>query len=192
MNCSPLAARSNQPRRARHEEGSAYILSLLVLVLLAVIGMSLALTTQTELQIGANERISTRVFYAGDTGVEVAAARSLAAADPGPLTFTLTDDGLDLTGSGYEFFTDVQTTAFVPLDSAYCNLCQFQQGDEYLRLIHAVTAVAQRFGTYDQTVTRKLLAQKTIATMFDIQPRVGNLQDFLPIADPTTRGNVKF
>jgi hypothetical protein len=41
-------------------------------------------------------------------------------------------------------------------------------------------------------VTRKLLAQKTIATMFDIQPRVGNLQDFLPIADPTTRGNVKF
>ena len=61
-------------RRNSSEAGSAYIMVLLALVVLTIMGLSLSFMTQTELQIGANERVTTRVFYAADAAVDAALA----------------------------------------------------------------------------------------------------------------------
>lgn len=62
------------PARRRAERGSAYIVALLVLVVLSLLGLSLALITQTEVQIGANELTSHRVFYGADSGINIGLA----------------------------------------------------------------------------------------------------------------------
>ena len=40
----------------RSEAGSAYVITLLALVVLTILALSLALVTQTEVQVGSNER----------------------------------------------------------------------------------------------------------------------------------------
>lgn len=61
------------------ERGSIFIIVLLALVLLTVIGLSLALITETEMLIGSNERITTETFYAAEIGVSAAVAQLLIA-----------------------------------------------------------------------------------------------------------------
>jgi hypothetical protein len=60
--------------RFHRERGSAYIIALLVLVVLSLLGLSLALISQTELQIGANELSAHRVFYGAESGINIALA----------------------------------------------------------------------------------------------------------------------
>ena len=50
-----------------NEEGSVLIISLIMLVLLTLIGMSSTTTTQIDIQISGNERSSVRDFYVADS-----------------------------------------------------------------------------------------------------------------------------
>jgi len=59
------------PRRRQGEQGFALILALLSLVLLTFLGLTLATTTSTELQIAANYRWSQAAYYNAEAGVEV-------------------------------------------------------------------------------------------------------------------------
>lgn len=61
-------------RSSRAQDGSAYIVVLLVLLLLTIFGLSLVLITQTERQIGANQRDAGRNFFAAESGIAVAVA----------------------------------------------------------------------------------------------------------------------
>src|SRR6185295_1896315 len=63
------------PRRG--EAGSAYIVTLLALVVLTIMALSLVLVTQTEIQSGTAEKTINRVFYSADTGLGIAAASAL-------------------------------------------------------------------------------------------------------------------
>jgi hypothetical protein len=56
----------------RRQEGFALIVALLALVLLTLLGMSLAFTTTTELQIATNYRWSQQAYYNAEAGVEIA------------------------------------------------------------------------------------------------------------------------
>ena len=60
----------------RGERGSVFIVALLALVLLTVVGLSLALVTETEMLIGGNEQVITETFYAAETGVNVVLGQS--------------------------------------------------------------------------------------------------------------------
>ena len=60
----------------RGEEGSVFIVALLALVLLTVIGLSLALVTETEMLLGGNEKLITETFYAAEMGVNVVFGQS--------------------------------------------------------------------------------------------------------------------
>jgi hypothetical protein len=184
-------------RRVEREAGSVYLLALVVLSLLTVIGLSLSLTTQTELQIGATEGSLTRVLYAADSGVEVALARGLASADHSAIVFRLTDDGDPLTGSEYEFLSEVETSPFVPILDTACNLCEINDAGTYSenafrRINHAVVSRAQRFGTMDGGTTRNLLAQKQIAGMIEVQPWRVTPSALFPINDPAQMAKIKF
>jgi hypothetical protein len=60
---------------SRGESGFALILALLALLLLTFLGLTLAVTTSTELQIATNYRWSEQARYAAEAGVEVAKVR---------------------------------------------------------------------------------------------------------------------
>ena len=64
-------------RASNAERGSVFIVALLALVLLTVIGLSLALVTETEMLLGGNEQIITETFYASETGVSVAIGQAM-------------------------------------------------------------------------------------------------------------------
>ena len=162
-----------------------------------VIGLSLAVTTQTELQIGTNEQIATRVFYAADAGLEVAVSRGLAAADHTARTFRLTDDGDDMPGSGYHFFSEVEVTAFVPILDTTCNLCEINNAGSYSenafrKINNAVLSTARRFSTYDGGVTTSLKAKKEIAGMVEVQPWKVSPDALAPLNDPAQMAKIKF
>ena len=74
-------------RRANASEaGSAYLATLLVLVVLTILGLSLAVITQTEVLIGGSEKQATRQLFDAGSGVELAAAYELVKRDSASTT----------------------------------------------------------------------------------------------------------
>lgn len=62
---------------SNREEGSTLMLALMGLVFLTVIGLSLAVVTETEMLIGSNEQIANETFYAAEMGVSTAVTQLL-------------------------------------------------------------------------------------------------------------------
>ncbi|HVR98233.1 MAG TPA: PilX N-terminal domain-containing pilus assembly protein [Thermoanaerobaculia bacterium] len=165
-------------RRTAGEAGSAYIAVLLVLVILTILGIAVTFVTQTEQQVGVNERTINRVFYAADAGIETAIARAMVASDHSGTSFLFTDSGQALVAGQLDLGTRVDISAFFPIQEANCNLCEVNNagtysGRDYYRVTHAVTVTATRFATMDAGAIaddRNILAQKRLTTMVDIQP----------------------
>jgi len=69
----------NHPKRGseliRGDRGSALVLALMVMLILTFMGLTLLALTETEMQLGNNERIDSELFYATESGKEVAKAR---------------------------------------------------------------------------------------------------------------------
>ena len=66
-------------RYREREGGSVFIVALMVLVMLTVIGLSLALVTETEMLIGGNEQVINETFFAAEIGMNVAISQLLVA-----------------------------------------------------------------------------------------------------------------
>ena len=162
--------------RSKGEAGSAYIAVLLVLVVLTAFGLALSLITQTEMQVGSNERTVSRVFYSADSGIEAATAQVLVTKDFTARTYLFTDSGLQLVaGDKVQFGTQVTLSEFQKVQEAPCNLCEINQaggygGKDYSNTTYTVTATAARFATLDAGAERTPLAQKTISAMMTMQP----------------------
>jgi len=88
------------------EAGSAYVITLLALVVLTILALSLALVTQTEVQVGANEKTVNRTFYAADSGLGISVAEILANHDYGGRTVILNKVSV---GAGAVLSTNVAT-----------------------------------------------------------------------------------
>lgn len=155
----PLAA------RRRSDSGSAFIITLLVLVVLTFLGLTLVLVTQTELQIGGNEKAASRVLYAADSGISVAVTRR----DHGgvdPYTFSVED-----TSGVVGLRNEIELSAFAPTLESPCRLCEFaqsQQDQKQFRVInHYVTSTARRKRMID---TPDAFAERTLGVMVEMQP----------------------
>ncbi len=68
-------------KRVRNDQGSALLLALLAMVFLTVIGLSLAVVTETEMLIGTNEQIAQETFFAAEAGVATAVSQLLVTND---------------------------------------------------------------------------------------------------------------
>jgi Tfp pilus assembly protein PilX len=172
---NPIQTPVNRPAGKAGEAGSAYVAVLLVLVVLTIFGLALSLITQTEMQVGSNERTVNRVFYAADSGIEAATAQVLVTKDFTPRTYLLTDTGLQLVTGKLQFGTQVQISDFQKLQETPCNLCEINQagtygGRDYSKTTYSVTATAARFGTLTAGTAKTPLAQKTITAMLEMQP----------------------
>lgn len=179
-----------RPSARRGESGSAYILVLLVLMVLTILGLSLAFTTQTEVQIGSNERVASRVFYAAESGIAAAAARAIVSADYQARTYTFKESG---TVPGLDFQSRVEVSPVLPILDSPCNLCEINNAGTYSeksfrKINHAVTAVATRYAGTDTTP----LAQKTLTAMIEVQPWKVSPEAYTAINDPAQLAKIKF
>jgi hypothetical protein len=162
----------HSPRRS--EAGSAYIIALLVLVVLSILGLSLALISQTEMQIGANDLTAHRTFYGSEGGFNQALARlltvnsSIAGAgvsgdDPTKYivetmkyivpetrwTLDYSADPLDPppiidTAQATKFGERVEISPFIPVRAVPCDLCPAAEGD--VRLVNVSHSVVTTSG----------------------------------------------
>lgn len=183
------------PRRG--ERGSAYVAVLVVLVVLTIFGLALALITQTEMQVGSNEKTISRVFYVADSGIELATARALVTSDHRSRDYLMTDSGVSLVEGKIQLGTQVSVSPFYPIYDAPCNLCEINNAGAYnerafRKINHAVTVDAARFATVDKGSNRTPVARKTLSAMVEIQPWKATPEAYAAITDPAELARIKF
>ena len=185
----PETTRSPRPPAGRSgESGSAYIAALLVLVVLTLVGLSLALITQSEMQIGANERVQQRLFYAANSGIAASTARALTNSDYSSTTYAFGDVGSAITGLGFQ----IQVSPFLPIRETACHLCEINQSGTYssrayFAINHAVTATASR-----RRGTSAAMAQKTLSAMVEVQPWQQTPEALEALTDPAQLAMLRF
>jgi Tfp pilus assembly protein PilX len=160
------------------ERGSAYITALFALVVLTILALALLFVTQTEVQMGANERTANRTFYAADSGLGVAAAKALASGKYTPSSVILNE-----------------TVALAPIQTVRCDWCPANDDGvpKFWKVNHAATAIAQRVswqGTTDPPAGATVLKQKTLSATFEFQPWPSPPVE--SIADATALSKIKF
>ncbi|MEJ2086351.1 MAG: pilus assembly PilX N-terminal domain-containing protein [Acidobacteriota bacterium] len=185
--CPPSTRRLKSIR----ESGSAYVISLLALILLTIVGLSLTVVTQAELQIGANESQANRVFYAAESGISHSTARALTNADYASATFEVDEPyGNPLISPRYQ----VATSAFLPILDSPCNLCEINNVGSYAdrayrKVNHAVAVQGQRVAGGNDSP----LAQKAISSMLEAQPwRISPPEALLVLDDPVELAKIRF
>jgi hypothetical protein len=181
----------------RAEAGSAYVITLLALVVLTILALSLALVTQTEVQVGSNERTVNRTFYAADSGLGIAAAEALASGRYTGVTVILNKVSVGAGSSKTANVADrVTISAMVPIQTIRCDWCPANANGvpKFFKVNHAVTATAQRVawsGTGDPPANATLLGQKSLSAMFEFQPWPSPPVESIP-TDAATLAQVKF
>lgn len=189
------------PRSApRHEAGSAYLIAIMVMLLLTVIGLSLATVSSTESLIGANERMIQQTLFAADAGLHFAASRLLILDDrsSSERDLIVLNDHADPDDDEptYGDDPDVRTEFLVDqvnirLD-APCNLCPNEATEgygaaEWVRRMFYVVSVGRRAaitnltdpervsrpGDDEAVVEQQYAARRTVNTLLDVMPVQG-------------------
>lgn len=170
-------------RTFRGERGSALILALMVMLILTFMGLTLLAFTETELQLGGNERIQSELFYAAESGTAIAKARVLdGAVHPTsfiiPTTTTTTGSGLSsLTGFHLGYRVGLSRT--VAIRFGPCDFCPANEDDVSwsFRVTYLVnsTSVRRDWRSADTDANAAVedsavQAKKTIGVTFDIEP----------------------
>jgi hypothetical protein len=143
------------------ESGSAYIIALLVLVVLSILGLTLALIGQTELRIGANELTAHRALYNAENGVSLGLARKLLvnstseesdAEDTYKMRFVIPEpknaadgsniDPASLPSAVSKFGEAVEVSPFFRVQEVPCDLCSANVGGT--KLVSATYALVSR------------------------------------------------
>ncbi|MGH9361992.1 MAG: PilX N-terminal domain-containing pilus assembly protein [Thermoanaerobaculia bacterium] len=181
----------------RGEGGSAYVAVLVVLVVLTIFGLALALITQTEMQVGSNEKTINRVFYVADSGIEIATARVLVSRDHRARIYTMTDNGGVMTEGKVQLGTRVDVSPFYPIFDAPCNLCEINNAGAYnerafRKIIHAVTVDAARFARLEDGSNETPVAQKTLSAMIEIQPWQASPEAYAAVNDPAELARIRY
>ena len=155
----------------RREAGSAYVVTLLALVVLTVLAMALVFITGTEVQVATNERNVNRTFYSADSGLGVAAAEALASGSYGPTTVILNQSQV----GNANVAERVEIAPLAPILMVRCDWCPANDDGvpEFWKVNHATTATAERVawtGAGAPPDDARLLGQKTLSVMFEFQP----------------------
>jgi type IV pilus assembly PilX-like protein len=159
------------------EAGSAYVITLLALVVLTILALSLALVTQTEVQVGANEKTVNRTFYAADSGLNIWLAERLGPNELLPPSRTVILNKVSV-GAGSSLSTNVADRVSIPsavLVNAYrCNWCRSDLGSDPLyHEDYVVSSTAQRIawsGNVDPPADATVLGQKTLTVTYRVEP----------------------
>ena len=160
--------RSSKSPARRREAGNAYILTLMILALLTIMGVTVSLVTQTEILAGSQERSIERIFYAAESGLELSIGKALSDGNFGAAILLRKRTELE-DGQLVNIQERVTSTPFFCLGDAPCNLCAINQGRDFVRRNHVLATQAARFGVGEGGVETDL-ARKGLGTMVDVEP----------------------
>jgi hypothetical protein len=166
--------------------GSALMLVLLLLLVLTGLGLLALAAVMVNVQLAANERQTTRVFHATDSGLAVALAAKMSERNEGARIEQ---------PAGALLHTAVEATPLVPLLQAPCDLCDVGGGATYptaqrpqlYRITYAASSRGDLLGPQDE-----ILARSQVAAMFDVQPTVFAVDDLALLADSEAVARVKY
>ncbi len=159
----------------RREAGSAYVVTLLALVVLTILALALVFITGTEVQVATNERNYNRTFYATDAGLQVAAAQALVSGNYGPNILMLNQS----TVGNANVADRVEIAPMAPILLVRCDWCPANDDGvpEFWKVNHATTATTQQLawsgswtGADPVPAEARLLGQKTLSVMYEFQP----------------------
>ncbi len=180
-------------RTLRRQEGSVYILALLALLILTIVGLAVSLVTQSEMQIGVNERLSHQAFNSASAGVDIGTAKALVMPDLRSFELDLAEPGTVVTGLNIRHRLEV--TPFLPILSAPCNLCQINEGAEFMKVNHAVASTATRIAWMgDPNNPPDIptpLAQERLSVLVSFQPWRMDITTGVDAATDQNRGGLK-
>lgn len=71
------------------ERGSLFLIALITMLVLTLVGLSLAVVTETEMILGSNEWTTNETHYAAEAGLNVQLAQLLVVGDPFPVPLAL-------------------------------------------------------------------------------------------------------
>lgn len=127
------------------ERGSAYLATLLLLVLLTLVGLSLAVITQTEVLIGGSERLTTRTYYNAASGVQLMNTYKMVANDTAAQDWRIRQRTIAMFGATLAATERIQTSPYFPIARRPCNLCTMNDDSamNYIALQSAVTVRAR-------------------------------------------------
>jgi Tfp pilus assembly protein PilX len=157
------------------EAGSAYVITLLALVVLTILALSLALVTQTEVQVGANEKTVNRTFYAADSGLSIWVAELMVNQSNTSSKTVI----LNKVSAGAGFATNLADRVTVSpgaLVNKYpCNWCPAAENSapQYWHEDYVASSTAQRIawgGSGAPPADATVLGQKTLTATFKIEP----------------------
>jgi hypothetical protein len=169
---TPASSAPSPPRTA--EQGSAYIVTLLVLFVLTIVGLSLTLVTQTEMLVGSQDRTTQRIFYAADAGLQASIASTMATFTQRELNFEVVSNGLR---------DRIEVSIPVPLDEQICFLCERNEDQDppFMRVPFAITSQASRIGVDAGGNPEQILARQLISVMVEFTPiQESSVQFVLP------------
>lgn len=169
----------------------AYILAMLVMLVLTMIGLSVAAVTNIERAITVSERSVQRVLYTADWGIDASTARALATADYSSGSYTVAGEDVPQAAI-LNMRHEVEVSPFVPVLAAACNLCQIngagQYGQKaYFMVTHAVASNSTRLAGVSAATS-----SKTLASMLDVQPWQLPVESLAVLAQPEELAKVKF
>jgi hypothetical protein len=148
------------------QQGSTYIVVLLVLFVLTSLGLALTFVTQNEIVIGSQERTIQRAFYSADAGINIAISDALQG-DFDPKEIEI-ENPAGLFGS--DLVDRIETSRFTPILDAPCNLCQINQGNEFFEINHAVTSQGLRIAQGSSEDDNVPVARREVTVMVELQP----------------------
>lgn len=165
-------------RRRAQDAGSAYLIVMMVLVLVTLLGLSLAFVTQTEMVIGANEKLSNKVFYSAESGIALTVARTLVKNDKAAYTVNIESEP-DLS-TGVPLTANLDVSPVAPVVTPWCTLCQINNSgsynsDGFFNVTHAFTVRAQLRAPNDTVIT-----SKTLTDNVSVQPWPYITEDVTP------------
>lgn len=183
---APPTSRRPAPHRrsdARRQQGSAYLVTLLSLVVLTMLALALTFATQTEMLVGSNERTLQRVFYGAESSVHIAAAGIL---EHNKCIRGLNFQDVPAGKPGWLARSWLEYDPIFPVAAPWCNLCSVNDVDEYtsnafFKVNHQIEARAVLLMGSEEG------ARKTISDMIDVQP----WQDFKPPLDEFCLDEIK-
>lgn len=152
----------------RAERGSAYLFVLLALLVLTILGMSVVVITQTEVQIGAAEKTVTRVLYGADAGARIQLAQKMVGNEGRKTRYNFL---ADVVAVGATLTEDVDTSPILVAYKGDCNLCTINEDSENKKAaINFVTnAQGRRIGVAGSSTTPQ--ANKLVSIMYFVQPQ---------------------
>lgn len=130
--------------RRSAESGSAYLATLLVLVVLTILGLSLAVITQTEVLIGGSEKQVTRQLFSANSAINIATATEMVAADSAAHVYALQSRTESIFGVNATIEDVICTSPYIQIHTGICNLCMFNQDSEFAAVQYGVTVMALR------------------------------------------------